>query len=501
MARRRRKNVRALFSNLSHRERLSRATMSAMDLPRVSAAPLTRRSLLTGLAGFGLGEVAMRGLLADDGRLPGPHFAPRARRVVSLFMSGGPSQLETFDPKPELNRRRGEELPDSVRRGQRLTGMSGNQSTLPMVGSPFPFAQHGRAGAWVSSLLPRTAAIADDLCIVRSMVTDAINHDPAITFLQTGAELAGRPSLGAWLSYGLGSESRDLPAYCVLVTQGMGDQPIYARLWGSGFLPARHQGTQLRGGKDAVLYLADPPGVSRAQRAQWLAAVQAMHEGALAREQDPSIEARQAQYELAFRMQTAVPEVSDLSGETDATFELYGEDARKPGTYAANCLLARRLLERGVRCVQLFHRGWDQHDGLPGGITAQCKLTDRASAALVTDLKQRGLLDDTLVVWGGEFGRTCYSQGRLTATNFGRDHHPRCFSIWLAGGGVRAGSVSGETDDFGYNIARDPVHVHDLHATMLHLLGFDHEQLTFKHQGRRFRLTDVAGKVVAGLLA
>jgi hypothetical protein len=416
-------------------------------------------------------------------------------------MSGGPSQLESFDYKPELNRRRGEELPDSVRRGQRLTGMSGNQSTLPMVGSPFPFARHGQAGAWVSSLFPHTARIVDQLCIVRSVHTEAINHDPAITFCQTGAQLAGRPSIGAWLSYGLGNESSELPAYCVLVTQGKGDQPIYARLWGAGFLPAQHQGTQLRAGKDAVLFLADPPGLSRAQRARWLQAVQQLHELALAREDDPAIAARSAQYELAFRMQAAVPEVTDLAGEPASTFALYGDDARKPGTFAANCLLARRLLERGVRFVQLFHRGWDHHDNLPPHMEATARETDQASAALVIDLAQRGLLADTLVVWGGEFGRTCYSQGPLSARDFGRDHHPRCSSMWLAGAGVRAGAVYGETDELGYNIVRDPVHVHDLHATILHLFGLDHERLTFKHQGRRYRLTDVAGSVVPGLLA
>jgi uncharacterized protein (DUF1501 family) len=416
-------------------------------------------------------------------------------------MSGGPSQLETFDDKPELRRRRGEQLPDSVRAGQRLTGMSGHQARLPLVGSPFPFGRHGRSGASVCSLFPATAGIVDDLCIVRSLHTEAINHDPAITFLQTGAETSGRPSIGAWLSYGLGNESDELPAYCVLVTQGKGDQPIYARLWGSAFLPAEHQGTQLRGGRDPVLYLADPPGLERAQRASWLDCVRALHAGALAREQDAAIAARTAQLELAYRMQASVPEVTDLTHEPAATFALYGEDARQPGTFAANCLLARRLLERGVRFVQLFHRGWDHHDHLPPNLEAQARETDRACAGLVADLKQRGLLDDTLVVWGGEFGRTCYSQGPLTATDFGRDHHPRCFSMWLAGGGVRAGTVYGETDDLGYNVVRDPVHVHDLHATILHLLGLDHERLTFRHQGRRYRLTDVAGRVVPGLLA
>ncbi len=477
-----------------------------MSLLPDHAVPLGRRAFLASLTqgtGLGLSAAAWRALVArDDGvARVGPHFAPKAKRAVWLFMSGGPSQLESFDYNPELVRRRGEELPDSVRAGQRLTGMSGNQSTLPMVGSPFPFAQHGRAGAWVCSLFPETARIVDDLCIVRSMHTEAINHDPAITFFQTGAQISGRPSIGAWLSYGLGNESDELPTYCVLVTQGKGDQPIYARLWGAGFLPAEHQGTQLRAGKDAVLYLADPPGVDRPQRARWMQTVQELQRQALAREGDPAIAARLAQYELAFRMQTSVPEVTDLSQEPASTFALYGEEARKPGSFAANCLLARRLLERGVRFVQLFHRGWDHHDSLPSNMQAQAKETDRACAGLVTDLEQRGLLDDTVVIWGGEFGRTPYSQGHLSATDFGRDHHPRCFSMWLAGGGVRAGSVYGETDELGYNIARDPVHVHDLHATLLHLLGVDHERLTFKHQGRRFRLTDVAGNVVPALLA
>ncbi|MEZ5962510.1 MAG: DUF1501 domain-containing protein [Planctomycetota bacterium] len=470
-----------------------------------------RRTFLTALARGGvacaLPGVAARSLLArdlrsgDEAPSKGPHFAPRAKRIVSLFMSGGPSQLESFDFKPELIRRRGEELPDSVRQGQRLTGMSGNQSTLPMVGSPFPFARHGQSGADVSSLFPHTARIVDKLCIVRSLHTEQINHDPAITFFQTGFQVAGRPSVGAWLSYGLGNDSDELPTYCVLVTQGAGGQPIYARLWGAGFLPAEHQGTQLRAGKDAVLYLADPPGIDREARRAWMRAVRALQEEALAHDDDPAIAARLRQYELAFRMQTAVPEVTDLSAEPESTFALYGDDARKPGTFAANCLLARRLLERGVRMVQLFHRGWDHHDHLPAGMPRLAGQTDRAGAALVEDLARRGLLDDTLVVWGGEFGRTCYSQGRLTADDFGRDHHPRCFSMWLAGGGVRAGTVYGETDDLGYNIVRDPVHVHDLQATLLHLLGLDHERLTYRYQGRRFRLTDVGGRVVPGLLA
>jgi uncharacterized protein (DUF1501 family) len=457
----------------------------------------SRRDVLRG-ATLGLGALGLADVLgAVQAR------APKARRVVYLFQSGGPSQLETFDPKPLLVERNGTELPESVRRGQRLTGMSGNQSSLPLAGSLFRFAQHGESGAWVSELLPHTAKIVDKLCIVRSLFTNAINHDPAITFFCTGAEQAGRPSMGAWLSYGLGSVNRNLPAFVVLVTQKPVDQPLYARLWGSGFLPSAHQGVQFRAGDEPVLYLANPPGVSSALRRRMLDAAGALHRAQFEREGDAEIEARAAQAEMAFRMQTSVPEATDVREESEETYALYGEDARKPGTYARNCLLARRLLERGVRFVQLFHPGWDHHGGLPGGIRALCAETDQASAALVLDLERRGLLDDTLVVWGGEFGRTCYSQGKLTADDYGRDHHPRCFSMWLAGGGVRAGQVYGETDEFGYNLADETrgVHVHDLHATMLHLLGIDHTRLVYRYQGRDFRLTDVFGRVVPELLA
>ncbi|MEM9798935.1 MAG: DUF1501 domain-containing protein [Planctomycetota bacterium] len=455
------------------------------------------RGATLGLAGVALARIA-RGEEGTSAAVDDTfHPRPRAKRVVHLFMSGGPSQLDLWDPKPLLVERNGEELPDSVRRGQRLTGMSGNQSTLPLAGSHFDFTQHGESGAWVSELLPHTAKIVDELCIVRSLVTDAINHDPAATFLLTGSQIAGRPSLGAWLSYGLGSLNRDLPEFCVLVTQGKGGQPLYERLWSSGFLSAQHAGVQLRGSGDPVLFLNDPPGVDRATRRRML---DALREATTA-PGDAAIGARMAQAELAFRMQASIPEVADLTDEPESTFELYGEDARKPGTFAANCLLARRLLERDVRFVQLFHQGWDQHGNLPSALTTQCAETDRASAALVTDLKRRGLLDDTLVVWGGEFGRTCYSQGPLTASNYGRDHHPRCTTMWMAGGGVRAGHVHGETDEFGYNVTRDPVHVHDLNATLLHLLGVHHERLTYRHQGRRYRLTDVHGEVVTDLVA
>lgn len=468
---------------------------------------LSRRAFLSRF-GMGLGGMALGHLLAPkvaDAATSPLHaafrFAPRAKRVIYLFMSGGPSQMDLFDYKPVLNERNGEQLPDSVRQGQRLTGMSANQSSLPLAGSIFKFARHGQCGAWVSELLPHTAGIVDDLCFIRSMHTDAINHDPAITFFQTGSQISGRPSVGAWVQYGLGSENENLPAFVVLVTKGGGDQPIYARLWGNGFLPARYQGVQLLAGKDPVLYLSNPAGVSRESRRDLLDGMNALHRYQAQRDGDAALDARIEQYEMAFRMQASVPEVADLSSEPDAVFEEYGPDARKPGSFAANCLLARRLAERGVRFIQLFHRGWDQHGNLPAGIKVQAQQTDQPAAALVRDLKRRGMLDDTLVVWGGEFGRTSYSQGALTATDYGRDHHPRCFTMWMAGGGVRAGYTHGTTDDFSYNIAEKPVHVHDFQATLLYLLGLDHERLTYRYQGRDFRLTDVFGQVVQEVLA
>lgn len=473
---------------------------------------LSRRQFLNRF-GLGLGGLALADLLnplpaaggASERNLTGiltaPHYPPKAKRIIYLFMSGGPSQLETFDYKPLLNQRTGENLPDSVRMGQRLTGMSGNQAVLPLAGSIFPFAQHGTHGCWVSSLLPHTARIVDELCVVRSMFTEAINHDPAITFLQTGSQLSGRPSMGAWLTYGLGSDNQDLPAFVVLITPGKTDQPLYSRLWGSGFLPARYQGVQFRAGQSPVLYLTDPEGLSREARGAMLDRLRELHLLEKERFGDQEIDTRIAQYEMAFRMQTSVPEAVDTSKEPNHVFELYGPDSRKPGTFAANCLLARRLAERGVKFIQLYHQGWDQHGNLPKGIAVQCKETDQASAALVRDLKQRGMLEDTLVVWGGEFGRTNYSQGKLTKEDYGRDHHPRCFTVWMAGGGVKGGLVYGETCEFGYNVVQNPVHVHDFHATLLHLLGIDHERLTFFHQGRRFRLTDVHGRLVIDLLA
>ncbi len=476
------------------------------------AAGMSRRAVLNRF-GMGLGGMALSSLAGsadilgsetgqDRGVLGGRlHVPPKARRVIYLFMAGGPSQLETFDYKPVLASRNGEQLPDSVRQGQRLTGMSGNQSSLPLAGAQFGFGQHGRSGTWVSDLLPHTARIVDKLCIVRSMFTDAINHDPAITFFQSGSQIAGRPSMGAWIHYGLGSDNADLPAFVVLITPGKVDQPLYSRLWGSGFLPSQHQGVQFRSGPDPVLYLANPSGVSPEGRRLLLDRLKDLHAHAAERLGDADVDARIAQYEMSYRMQASVPGVMDVSNETDETFDLYGKDSRTPGTFAANCLLARRLAEKGVKFIQLYHQGWDQHDNLPRDIQRQCRETDQASAALIVDLERRGLLDDTLVVWGGEFGRTSYSQGRLTATNYGRDHHPRCFSVWMAGGGVKPGLVHGATDDFSYNVIDGAVHVHDFHATILHLLGVDHERLTYLHQGRRFRLTDVHGEVVRSLLA
>jgi hypothetical protein len=420
-----------------------------------------------------------------------------------LFQSGAPSQMDLFDYKPKLAELRGSELPDSVRMGQRLTGMTATQSSFPVAPSKFKFARHGQSSAWLSELLPHTARVADELCIVKSMHTEAINHDPAITFFQTGAQLAGRPSIGAWISYGLGSENHDLPAFVAMVSQGSGnrsDQPLYDRLWGSGFLPTKYQGVKFRSVGDPVLYLSNPSGMSDATRRRMLDDLARLNQLKLAENGDPEIATRIAQYEMAYRMQTSVPELTDVSDEPEHVFEMYGANSRTPGTYAANCLLARRLAERGVRFIQLFHRGWDQHATLPKHLAAQCDDTDQASAALVTDLRQRGLLDDTLVVWGGEFGRTVYCQGKLTADDYGRDHHPRAFTVWLAGAGIRAGMTYGGTDEFSYNITENPVHVHDLHATILHCLGIDHTRLTYKFQGRRHRLTDVHGKVVQGIL-
>lgn len=446
------------------------------------------------------GTANAQGTAAGAGLSGFPDLPVRAKRIIYLFQSGAPSQIDLFDHKPGLTALSGTELPDSVRQGQRLTGMTSTQASFPIAPSKFQFAQHGQCGAWISELLPYTSKIADDLCFIKSMHTEAINHDPAITFMQTGAQLAGRPSLGAWLSYGLGSENADLPAFVAMIS-GSKDQPLYDRLWGSGFLPTRYSGVKFRSQGDPVLFLSNPPGMTSQLRRDVLDDLSAMNELKLRDTGDPEITTRISQYEMAYRMQTSVPELTDISDEPASTFDLYGEDSRTPGTFAWNCLLARRLCERGVRFVQLFHRGWDQHVLLPMNIVLQCRMTDQATAALVRDLKQRGLLEDTLIVWGGEFGRTVYCQGKLTPEDYGRDHHPRCFTMWLAGAGIQSGRTVGETDDFSYNITRDPVHVHDLNATILHLLGIDHTKLTFKFQGRHYRLTDVHGELVRSVLA
>jgi hypothetical protein len=471
---------------------------------------MNRRRFLSTMS-LGIGSVALGSLLVpdlfsslgldEDGLPEGvAHFAPKAKRVIYLFQNGAPAQQELFDYKPKLREMQGQEIPPSVRGTQRLTGMTAFQSSFPLVGSFIDFKPYGQSQAWISDLLPYTARIADDICIIRSMYTEAINHDPALTFLQTGAQQGNRPSMGSWLSYGLGNENKNLPAFTVLLSRGVGNgQGVYSKLWSNGFLDSVHQGVQFSNGEDPVLYLRD--GMSREERRVMLDQLEQLNSEAYREFGDPEILARVRQYEMAYRMQTEVPEVMDLSKEPDSIVKLYGPDCLVPGTFAANCLLARKLSEKGVRFVQLYHQGWDQHGNLPFEIRSQAKDVDQASAALVTDLKQQGLLDETLVIWGGEFGRTSYTQGKLTADNYGRDHHPRCFTIWMAGGGVKPGIVYGETDDFGYNIAKDPVHVHDFHATVLHLLGLNHEKLVFKHLGRRYRLTDVSGKVVDGILS
>jgi hypothetical protein len=476
---------------------------------------MDRREFLTKTS-LGLGSVALGSLLmpanlfgktspaGNIGLSDGLHFVPKAKRVIYLFQSGGPAQMELFDPKPLLNKKTGEELPDSVRGAQRLTGMTSDQRSFPLAGSIFDFAQHGQSGAWVSELMPYTAKIVDELCFVKSMYTEAINHDPAITFFQSGSQQGGRPSMGSWISYGLGSDNKNLPAFCVLLSRARkdgGGQPLYAKLWGSAFLPSLHQGVQFRSGKDRVLYLNDPQGMNKGGRRRMLDALKDLHEIQYEKVMDPEINTRIAQYEMAYRMQSSVPETMDISNEPDYIYDMYGPDSRIPGTYAANCLLARRLAEKDVKFIQLYHQDWDHHGNLPPLIRGMSQSVDQPSAALVMDLKQRGLLEDTLVIWGGEFGRTNYSQGKLRKDNYGRDHHPRCFTMWMAGGGLKKGFTYGETCEFGYNIIKDPVHVHDFQATLLYLLGVDHERLTFKHQGRRFRLTDVAGNVVKDIIA
>ena len=462
----------------------------------------TRRTFLSRMS-TGIGSAALANLLQGaEEKLP--HHTPKAKRVLFLHQSGGPSQIDLFDYKPQMKKYAGQELPASVRMNQRITGMTSGQTTFPVTPTVFKFAQHGKNKTWLSELIPHTAKVIDDLCVIKSVHTDAINHDPAITFIQSGSQQPGRPSMGAWVNYGLGSENANLPAYVVLISQAHAvnnDQPLFSRLWGNGFLPSQYQGVKFRSGGDPVLFLSDPPGIDKDTRRQMLDVIGKINRQKHDAWADPEIETRISQYEMAYRMQASVPDLMDLSKESQSTFDLYGPEARKPGSYAANCLLARKLLERNVRFVQLYHRGWDQHGDLPRDLALQCRGTDQPTAALITDLKQRGLLDETLVVWGGEFGRTVYCQGRLTETNYGRDHHPRNFTMWMAGGGVQPGVVLGETDDFSYNVTQDPVHVHDIQATILHCLGIDHKRLTFKYQGRHFRLTDVHGELVTKALA
>ena len=473
---------------------------------------VTRRQFF-GRMSTGIGAAALGSMLGspsvdaavENAVLKELHHNPKVKRVIYLFQSGGPSQLDLFDYKPILKKYHDTELPDSIRKGQRITGMTSGQDRLPIASSMFDFKQHGKSGAWISELMPHTAKIADELCFIKTVNTEAINHDPGITYIQTGSQQPGRPSLGAWLSYGLGSENQDLPSFVVLISYGTGRrdvaQALFQRLWGSGFLPSEHQGVNFRAGKDPVLYLNNPDGMAPESRRRMLDGLSKLNQMQYEQFSDPEIVARIAQYEMAFRMQMSVPDLVDTSDEPESTFELYGEESRTPGTYAANCLQARRMAERGVRFIQLFHRGWDQHDNLPSQLGRQCHDVDQPSAGLITDLKQRGLLDDTLVVWGGEFGRTVYCQGPLKPDKYGRDHHGRSFTVWMAGGGIKPGMTYGETDDYGYNIVQNPVHIHDLNATLLHTLGIDHERLTYKFQGRDFRLTDVHGKVVRDILA
>lgn len=472
----------------------------------------TRRHFLT-KAGLGIGSIALGSLMLPGmfgkkeeemtGPMLGlPQFAPKAKRIIYLFQNGAPSQLESFDYKPKLNEMMGQDLPASIRMGQRLTGMTAGQEKFPLVGSAFEFKQHGQSGAWISSMFPNIAGIADDICIIKTLHTEAINHDPALTFFQTGAQQGNRPSMGAWMSYGLGSDNKNLPAYCVLLSRGRGNgQGVYSKLWTNGFLDSIHQGVVFSSGEDPVLYLKNPEGQDRNSRREMLDQLSKLNSMSFEHFGDPEIQAKIQQYEMSYRMQTAVPELTDLSKEPDHIIKMYGADCLVPGTYAANCLLARKLSESGVRFVQLYHQGWDQHGNLAGEMPLQAQDVDRASAALVKDLKQRGLLDETLVIWGGEFGRTNYCQGTLSKDNYGRDHHPKCFSIWMAGGGIKPGMVYGETDEFGYNIVKDPVSVNDFHATILDLMGVNHEQLTYKHLGRRYRLTDVAGQIIPGIMA
>ena len=491
------------------------------QISEVYKRTVTRRQLL-GSGSAGLGSVALASMLSPDAFAADlaprvTDFAPKAKRIIFLFMNGAPSQQDLFDYKPKLDEFHGKELfkkfdeksktwskEGFIEKTQRLTGMTSAQSSFAVARSNFKFARHGQSRAWISELLPHTARVADDLCFVKSMHTEAINHDPGVTFFQTGNQQPGRPSMGSWMGYGLGTENSNLPGFCVLISNGTGrpgSQPVYSKLWSSGFLPSVHQGVQFSGGKTPVLYLNSQPGETIEGRRRMIGRIEALNKMQLDAFGDPEIATRIAQYEMSFRMQMSVPEATDISNEPKSVLDLYGAECQTPGKFAANCLLARRLAERGVRFVQLYHRGWDQHGDLIKALPMQCEDVDQASAALVTDLKQRGMLDDTLVVWGGEFGRTTYSQGGAGKAANGRDHHPRCFTYWMAGGGIRPGITYGETDEFGYNVVSDPVHVHDFQATLMHLMGIDHKRLTYKYQGRRFRLTDVHGRVVEPILA
>lgn len=474
--------------------------MTGSHMPQL----ISRRDMLV-RSGYGLGAVGLHALGAAGQAATTPSgLEPKAKRVIFLFQSGGPSHVDLFDPKPLLAERFGEDVPESVFGGQRVTGMVAHQARFQIMPTKYSFGRHGECGMELSELLPHTAGVVDDICLIRSVHTEAINHDPAITFFQTGSQLPGRPSMGAWIDYGLGSANQNLPAFVVLhsvASEGPGGQGLLARLWGAGFLPSRHQGVQFRSHGDPVLYLSDPPGISRERRRELIDGVAALNQLNFARTGDPEIETRIQQYEMAYRMQASVPELMDVSKEPDSVYEMYGPDSRSPGTFAANCLLARRLAERDVRFIQLYHRGWDHHGELPKRLPVSARDTDQPSAALVKDLKRRGLLDDTLVVWAGEFGRTPYAQGDPKPDDYGRDHHGRCFSLWMAGAGVKGGHIHGATDEYGFNIAEGAVAVHDIQATILHQLGIDHEKLVYRFQGRRFRLTDTEGHVLREILA
>ena len=490
-----------MHCNDHHHENKNYSRRDFLTKTSLGLGALSLGSMISPVNAYGQSEFLN---LLDSEKMKLPHFVPKAKRVIYLFQSGGPSQLDLFDYKPYLNKYRGMDLPDSIRKGQRLTGMTAGQDKFPVTGSIYNFKQYGESRAWVSDLMPHVSKVVDELCFVKSMHTEAINHDPAITFFQTGSQLPGRPSIGSWMSYGLGSLNNNLPSFIVLLSTGNGKpqpQPLYSRLWGNGFLSSLHQGVQFRSGKDPVLYLKNPEGVSKSERRKMLDHLAALNEAQEKTFGDPEINSRISNYEMAYRMQTSVPEVMDISNEPDHVLRMYGKNSYTPGTYAANCLLARRLIEKDVRFVQLYHTGWDQHDNLPAQLKRQAEDVDQGTAALIMDLKQRGLLEDTLVIWGGEFGRTNYCQGRLTDTDYGRDHHPRSFTIFMAGGGIKPGFSYGETDDFGYNIVKDPMHVHDLQATLLHQFGVDHEKMIYKTQGRRFRLTDVSGEVKKEILS